>query len=41
MLKDGIAYTGRVTVSRPVKFVKVVVYDFGADRVGTLMRQVR
>jgi hypothetical protein len=41
MLKDGITYTGRVTVARPVKFVKVVVYDFGADRVGTLLRQVR
>jgi VWFA-related protein len=41
MLKDGITYTGRVTVARAVKFVKVVVYDFGADRVGTLLRQVR
>jgi len=41
MLKDGVTYTGRVTVARPVKFVKVVVYDFGADRVGTMMRQVR
>jgi VWFA-related protein len=41
MLKDGITYSGRVTVARPVKFVKVVVYDFGADRVGTLVRQVR
>ena len=41
MLKEGVTYTARVTVARPVKFVKVVVYDFGADRVGTLMRQVR
>jgi VWFA-related protein len=41
MLKDGITYTGRVTVARAVKFVKVVVYDFGADRVGTMLRQVR
>ena len=41
MLKDGITYSSRVTVARSVKFVKVVVYDFGADRVGTLVRQVR
>lgn len=41
MLKDGITYSSRVTVSKPVKFVKVVVYDFGGDRVGTLLRQVR
>jgi hypothetical protein len=40
-LKDGIAYSSRVTVARTVKFVKVVVYDFGADRVGTMLRQVR
>ena len=38
MLKEGITYSGRVTVSKAVKFVKVVVYDFGADRVGTMVR---
>ncbi len=41
MLKDGITYSSRVTVAKPVKFVKVVVYDFGGDRVGTVLRQVR
>ena len=41
MLKDGVTYSSRVTVAKPVKFVKVVVYDFGADRVGTMVRQLR
>lgn len=41
MLREGLPYSGRVTVAGLVKNVKVVVYDYATDRVGTIMRQVR
>ena len=41
MLRDGLTYSGRVTVTGLVKHVKVVVYDYASDRIGTVMRQVR
>jgi VWFA-related protein len=41
MLRDGLTYSGRVTVTGPVKHVKVVVYDYASDRIGSVMRQVR
>jgi len=33
----GLAYTGKVTVTEPPRYVKVVVYDAGADVVGSQM----
>jgi hypothetical protein len=41
MLRDGIPYTGRIAPQRLVKYVKVVVYDAGADRLGTMTREIR
>ncbi|MGE5834528.1 MAG: VWA domain-containing protein [Acidobacteriota bacterium] len=41
MLREGLPYSGRLTVTGAVKHVKVVVYDYATDRVGTIMRQVR
>jgi VWFA-related protein len=41
MLKEGLTYSGRVTVTGLVKHVKVVVYDYTSDRLGTVLRQVR
>jgi VWFA-related protein len=41
MLRDGLPYSGRVTVTGLVKHVKVVVYDYATDRVGTITKQVR
>ena len=41
MLRDGLPYSGRVIVTGLVKHVKVVVYDYATDRVGTITRQVR
>ena len=41
MTRDGITYSGRVVVTGLVKYVKVVVYDYTSDRIGTIMRQVR
>jgi VWFA-related protein len=34
-LVDGIPHTARVPVRAPVRFVKVVVYDYAGDRVGS------
>ena len=41
MLREGLPYSGRVTVTGIVKHVKIVVYDYATDRVGTIMRHVR
>ena len=41
MLREGLPYSGRLTVTSLVKHVKVVVYDYATDRVGTITRQVR
>jgi VWFA-related protein len=41
MLKEGLTYSGRITVTGLVKHVKVVVYDYASDRVGSILRQVR
>jgi VWFA-related protein len=41
MSKEGVTYTGRITPTRLVKHVKVVVYDYASDRIGTILRQVR
>ena len=41
MLREGLPYSGRVTVTGIVKHVKIVVYDYATDRVGTIVRQVR
>jgi hypothetical protein len=39
--RHGITHTARVRVTKPVAGVKVVVYDFASDRVGTVVTQVR
>ena len=41
VLEEGIRYTGVVTVQRPAHLVKVVVFDYGSDRIGSITRQVR
>ena len=41
MLKEGLPYTGRITVTGFVKHAKVVVYDYTSDRLGTALKQVR
>jgi VWFA-related protein len=41
MMRDGITHTARIRVSKPVAGVKVAVYDFASDRVGTIVRRVR
>jgi VWFA-related protein len=35
VLRDGILVRAQVPVTAPAKFVKVVVYDYGADRLGS------
>ncbi|HYN06646.1 MAG TPA: VWA domain-containing protein [Vicinamibacterales bacterium] len=41
MTRAGLSYSGRIPVTGIVKYVKVVVYDYASDRIGTVMRQVR
>jgi hypothetical protein len=41
MLRGGVTHTARVRVSKPVAGVKVAVYDYASDRVGTIVRRVR
>ncbi len=41
MSKDGLTSTAGSPVTGLVKNVKVVVYDYASDRIGTIMRQVR
>jgi VWFA-related protein len=41
MLKDGLSYTGRITVTGLVKHAKIVVYDYTSDRLGTALKQIR
>jgi VWFA-related protein len=41
MMREGLTYSGRMPVTGLVKYVKVVVYDYTSDRIGTIMRQVR
>jgi VWFA-related protein len=41
MLKEGLPYSGRITVTGFVKHAKVVVYDYTSDRLGTALKQVR
>jgi VWFA-related protein len=40
-LQKGITFTGRVAVSAPARHIKVVVYDAGADLVGSAMLRVK
>ena len=40
-LTDGIAYSGRVTVTGTVQTVKVVVYDYAADLLGAVVVTVK
>lgn len=40
MLKDGIPRTLTVSASAPVRYVKVVVYDYAADRVGSVTVEI-
>jgi VWFA-related protein len=40
-LTDGIKYTARVPVTAAAKYVKVIVYDFGADLTGTAMLTIK
>jgi VWFA-related protein len=41
MMRNGVPHTARVRVSRPVTGVKVAVYDYASDRIGTAVRQLR
>jgi VWFA-related protein len=40
-LRDGIAYAGRVTPTAAAQMVKVVVYDYAADLLGTVVVTVK
>ena len=40
-LQTGIRRTIRVPTSEPPKYVKVVVYDYGSDRVGSAMVTIK
>ena len=41
MMREGITNAVRIRVTRPVVGVKVAVYDYASDRVGTAVRRVR
>jgi uncharacterized protein YfaS (alpha-2-macroglobulin family) len=40
-LKEGVAFNSRVPVTGTARSLKVVVYDYGADFVGTAVAKVR
>ena len=40
-LQKGLTYSGKVTVTRAAKHVKVVVYDAGADLVGSAAVKIK
>ena len=41
LVKDGIRYTARVPIDGEPKYAKVVIYDYRADLLGTLMIKLR
>jgi len=41
LMKDGIRYTARVPIAGDPKYVKIVVYDYRADLLGTLTIKLR
>jgi hypothetical protein len=41
VLKEGITHTARVETKGPARQVKVVVYDYAADRLGTVAAKVK
>ena len=41
ILASGLTYNGRVGVSAAARHVKVVVYDYGADLIGSAMVQIK
>ena len=40
LLKDGIRYTGHVPITGDVKSVKVIVYDYRADLIGSAVVKI-
>lgn len=40
-MASGIPFSARVPITAPVKFIKVVVYDAGADLVGTFVLTIK
>jgi hypothetical protein len=41
MMRDGVAFSAKVDAKGPVRYVKAVVYDYSADRLGTAVAQLR
>jgi hypothetical protein len=41
MMREGISYTARIPVKGDARYVKVVVYDYGADLVGTAVAKLQ
>ena len=41
MMREGITNSARIRVTRPVAGVKVAVYDYASDRLGTAVRRLR
>lgn len=41
VMKEGIPYTVHIPMEAPKESLKVVLYDYGSDRVGSLMTKVR
>jgi hypothetical protein len=39
--QNGVRHVLRVPVNQPPKFVKVVVYDHGSDRVGSAIKAIK
>jgi hypothetical protein len=40
-MASGLTYSGRVRVARAARFVKVIVYDYGADLIGSTMVRIK
>jgi len=41
MMREGISYTARIPVKGDARYVKVVVYDYGADIVGSVVAKLQ
>jgi VWFA-related protein len=41
LMKDGVTYTAKVPLKGPAQYVKIIVYDYGADLVGSTSMKIK
>jgi hypothetical protein len=41
LMKDGVTYTAKVPLKGPAQYVKIIVYDYGADLVGSTSIKIK